>query len=146
MTSIDERLEEARKAEAEEEEKRLEADKLRELLVLDLRAKGRAECGNGTEPGRIGRDFQVIDFPALDKVVLLQRAAPIVVKRYQEQCRGKAYPTDEQTLQYVVPSVLSPERDEFKKWAADHPQVAIECAYELKKLEGLRVEEKTGKP
>jgi hypothetical protein len=145
MPTIDERLEEARKAEVLEAEKAAEAEKLRELLVLDLKAKGRATTGKGSEPGVIGRDFQVLEFADLDLVVLLKRAEAIVVKRYNDQNRGKATATEEQTLQYVVPSVEHPTRDEFKAWVKDHPQMVYECAPELRRLEGLRLEEKSGK-
>jgi hypothetical protein len=139
-TTLDERLEDARANEAREEEAQIQRDKERELLILDLKAKFRAEFGT------LGKDFDVVEFPVLDLVVALKRAEPIVVKRFNEQNRGRRDATLEEIQQYVVPSVVYPERGEFKKWTAAHGQIVTECALKLRVMEGLRLEEKAGKP
>ena len=142
--TLDEQLEEARQLEATRDEAALEQDKRRELLVHQLKAKGAAICAKDA-PGVQGRDFQVCEWPALDKVVLLKRAEAIVVKRFDLATKAKGGATDEQTQQYVVACVEHPPRDEFKVWAKEHGQMVHECALELRKLEGLRLDQKAGK-
>jgi hypothetical protein len=138
--TIDDRLEEALAREALEDAKVLEKEKVRQLLVLDLKNQFRAEGMTH------GKDFDVLEFEALDLVVALKRAEPIVVKRFNEQNKGKREATPEEIQQYVVPSVIHPTRDEFKKLAAAHGQIVPECALRLRVMEGLRLEEKAGKP
>lgn len=138
--TIDERLAEARLAKAEREKKLEEVAKARELLVLDLEAKYDAELGQA------GVHFEVLEFKQIDKVVAVKRAAPIVVKRFDDSAKKKTGQTVEDAMDYVLPNLLHPTKEEFKGWCSVHASLMWEAAGALRRMEGLRASEVAGKP
>jgi hypothetical protein len=138
--TIDERLADARQAKADREKKIEDASKIRELLVLDLEAKYDAELGPA------GVAFEIIEFKQLDKVCAVKRSAPVVVKRFDLAAKKKTGQTDEDALEYVIPNLLHPSKEEFRSWLGQHPSIVWECAGALRRMEGLRAQEVAGKP
>jgi hypothetical protein len=138
--TIEDRLAEAREFRAQREAKRHEADQLRELLVLDLEAKYEAELGPR------GAAYQVEVFEDLDKVIVLKRPDRLVVKRFDEAGKKKLGASEAETLDYVLPSLLYPTKEEFREWTKVHPSIVLECTGSLRQMEGLRIREQLGKP
>lgn len=138
--TIEERLAEARQAKAERDKKLEDVAQRRELLVLDLEAKYDAELGPA------GVHFEVLEFKQIDKVVAVKRAAPIVVKRFDDAAKKKLGQTVEDAWEYVKPNLLHPSKEEFKAWSEVHASIVWEAAGALRRMEGLRASEVAGKP
>jgi hypothetical protein len=134
-----ERLAEARAAKADREAAAQLAAEARELLVLDLEARFSAELGPA------GQAFEVLEFRQIDKVVALKRAAAVVVKRFDAAATKKTGQGDADAMEYVLPSVLHPSREEFRSWSGDHQAIVWECAAALRRMEGLRAAEVASK-
>jgi len=140
--TLDDRLVEARAAKAERDAKREEATKLRELLVLDLEAKLDAELGPR------GREFEIVEFEQLDKVIAVKRPDPVLAKQMRKAQEKKHGATHEDHVDYVRKHVVYPppsEATDLWRWFGEHQAAVYELALALMKLEGVRLDEKGGK-
>lgn len=113
-------------------------DKARQKAELErLRLEDRFE----EEIGGLGRDFCIVDVSDLDEgFVVLKRGEPVLWTTFK-----KSKMNEVDTEGFVLPSVVHPTKDDYRKLVMKRPFVAERCANEVAKLYGVKVKEDEGK-
>ena len=134
--SARERLQVARAAQAKREARATEEAESAELEKFDLIERFEKELH-----GRLGRAFEVVDLTALGEGFVVVKLGDQVHWRTFESSKMNAMDTDV----FVVPCVVHPSIDEYRKVIVRRPFVATRCATALAGLYGVKSKDDLGK-
>lgn len=124
-----------RQNKARREETRAKERQAAELERLRLEERFEQEIGG------LGRDFCIVDASDLGEgFVVLKRGESVLWTSFK---KSKMNEVDVEG--FVLPSVVHPAKDEYRKVVMRRPFVAERCANELGKLYGVKGKEDEGK-
>lgn len=132
---VSERLAQLREAKAKREIARQKALRDNELQLLELEAKYESELGPR------GEEFEIVDASDIGAgIVVVKLGESVLWTRYTA---GKMSEAD--TLDFVTPQIVFPERERFLALANRRGHLATRCANAIASLHGMKVQAETGK-
>lgn len=125
-----------------EREAREKADKQRrrerELQAEDLIQRFERELGP------LHSEFELV-VTEFDGCIVVKRGEEVLYKRFMSIVNSPKGATDVDHYQYVVSTVVHPEREAFDKLVAKRPHIAQRCANAQLSLHGVATKEEVGK-
>lgn len=134
--SIKERLAAARAGMAERAKAKQDARELAEAERFDLLTRFEKETG-----GEEGIDFAIVDATRCNAGFVVVRLGDAVLFKAFQKSEMNEVDVDA----FVLPCVVHPDKDEYRKIAAARPGVAQECAAKLAVLFGIKEKGEQGK-
>lgn len=130
-------LAELQKRKADREAARKVENTAAEIERLTLEEKFEAELG-----GAVGRTFAMVDVSGLGEgFVVLKLGEAALLNAFMAAKDNDAVTTEA----FVLPNVVHPARDEYRKLVMRRPVVAARCAGALVELYGLKAKDDQGK-
>ncbi len=136
MVSTGDKLAELRARKAAKEAKLEEERNAAEVLRLELEERFEAETG-----GPIDRTFTIVDVSDLGEGFVVMRLGDDVIWNTFKASKMNVVDTDA----FVVPCVLYPSKDEYRKLAKRRAFVPERCAGALASLYGVKIKADQGK-
>jgi hypothetical protein len=130
-------LAELRERKAEREKARKVDNENAEIERLTLEEKFETELG-----GPVGRAFDIVDASGLGEgYVVLKLGEAALLNAFMSAKENDAVTTEA----FVLPNVVHPTRDEYRKLVMRRPVIAARCAGALVELYGLKAKDDQGK-